>query len=271
MTSINKYAVMGNPIQHSKSPEIHQLFAKQTQQSIEYTRILVSLDGLDEAIARFQQQGGCGLNITLPFKQQAFQLVDRVSERAQLAKAVNTIKFNKDGSRFGDNTDGVGFIRDIKINHQVTIQGKKVLVLGAGGAVRDILGSLLNENPAEVIVSNRTENKAQVLAEEFSALGSISCLPLPSLQRHKFDLIINGTSSSLNDDVVVLPNGILEKDAFCYDLVYGKQTPFLTWAKTQKAKVCADGFGMLVEQAAESFCLWRGILPITTDILTQLK
>lgn len=269
---MDNYGVMGNPIQHSKSPAIFRLFAEQTKQQLHYASILVALDGLSSALTEFKKEGGKGVNITLPFKHRAFSLVDSVSERAQRAEAINTIQFNEDGTLFGDNTDGVGLVRDILTNHKVSIKNKRILVLGAGGAVRGVLDAIIGEQPSEVVVSNRTENKAVALAEAFADVGPIIACPLSLLENNSFDMVINGTSASLQDEMLDLPGSILKEGAFCYDMVYGKGlTPFLRWAREQGAVTCVDGLGMLVEQAAESFYLWRKIKPETGSILSEMR
>lgn len=269
---MDQYGVMGNPIQHSKSPFIHRLFAEQTSQQLQYSPILVPLEGLSDALKQFQDQGGKGVNITLPFKHRAFSLVDSLSERAQRAEAINTIKFNEDGTRFGDNTDGAGIIRDIVSNLKFKIKNKRVLILGAGGAVRGILDPILNEQPIEVVLSNRSESKAVAIAEEFSDRGPILACPLSLLEANAFDLVINGTSASLQGEMLDLPGSILNEGALCYDMVYDKAaTPFLRWAKDQDAATCVDGIGMLVEQAAEAFYVWRDVKPNTKPVLAALN
>lgn len=261
---MNRYGIMGHPIQHSWSPEIHQLFAKQTGQELIYQPILVPLDGFSQALDAFQAGGGQGLNITLPFKQQAYQLVDQLSERAKRAKSVNTIQFNADGSRWGDNTDGVGFIRDVIHHHAFPLLNKRVLILGAGGAVRGILDPLLQEKPARIVIVNRTRENADNLAAEFS----IEAHDFAALTNDQFDLIINGTSASLMQADMELPSNMLSEQAYCYDMVYGKRsTPFMTWAETHHASLVSDGLGMLVEQAAESFFIWRDVRPETQSVL----
>lgn len=269
IVKIDQYAVIGNPIHHSKSPYIHQLFAQQCNQLLEYKPLLVELNNLEQALEDFQKQGGKGVNITLPFKTQAFELVDILSERAKRARAVNVIHYREDGSRFGDNTDGIGLVRDLLFNQKIPIQNKKILVLGAGGAVRGILAPLLDEKPEQVFIKNRTEAKARALAEVFSDLGPISAIN--DLKKEQFDIVINGTSASLQDKVLALPKGIVSKNACCYDMAYGKgMTPFLNWGKQEGAAFCLDGAGMLVEQAAESFYIWRSVRPETVEIIKKL-
>ncbi len=265
------YGVVGNPIHHSKSPQIHQLFAKQTGQLLVYQPMLAPLDGFGRVLDVFHAQGGKGLNITLPFKQQAYELVGHVSERAKLARAVNTIQFNLDGSRFGDNTDGIGFVRDVTERYAFSIKSKKVLVLGAGGAVRGILGQVLQELPELIVILNRTREAADVLAAEFSSYKRVQVCDRHELAGHHFDLVINGTSASLAGGCLDLPDNILREGALCYDMVYGKSpTPFMRWAEKNHAAIVSDGLGMLVEQAAESFYIWRGVRPVTQSILEML-
>ncbi len=265
---MDQYAVMGNPIQHSWSPRIHQFFAKQTQQSLSYRPILVPLDAFSQSISDFKAQGGKGLNITLPFKQQAYQQVDQLSERAKIAQAVNTISFNPDGSSFGDNTDGIGFVRDVIDHHQFSLKNARILILGAGGAVRGILAPLIQESPASILIANRTKENAQLLATEFDLQVSA----VAELAKYQFDLVINATSASLTGAELDLPQAILSDQAFCYDMVYGKGiTPFMAWATHNRAAKVSDGLGMLIEQAAEAFFLWRKVRPNTPPILERLK
>jgi shikimate dehydrogenase len=266
------YGVIGNPIQHSKSPLIHRLFAEQTHQDLLYSAILAPLDQLASTLNHFQSQKGRGLNITAPFKQAAFALVDAVSPRALRARAVNAIRFDVDGVRFGDNTDGVGLIRDVTLNQQISLKNKSVLVLGAGGAVSGVLEAILNEQPAIVTLANRTEAKALALAVAFSEWTNIRCLPWPALSAHVFDVVINGTSAGLHETGLELPNDILNSGAYCYDMVYGVGvTAFYSWVRAQNGAVYSDGLGMLVEQAAESFYIWRQIRPNTQAVLAFLR
>ena len=269
---MDRYSVMGNPVHHSKSPFIHAHFSKQTDQSILYDTTLVELDGLPAALDLFQSMGGKGVNITLPFKHRAFQLVDQHSERALEAGAVNTIRFNPDGSRFGDNTDGIGLVKDVTSNHNFSVEGKRVLVVGAGGAVSGVIGALLKESPSELVVANRTISKAVSLVDMFSSNVPMIGCGLLDLEGDAFDLVINGTSASLQDELLELPVSVLTDKTFCYDMVYGKGvTPFLSWVSKFGVGFSCDGIGMLVEQAAESFYLWRNVRPNTRDILSQLK
>lgn len=272
----DRYAVFGNPIAHSKSPQIHAAFAAQTQQDLIYDRQLVAADQFIAMAKNFFASGGSGLNITVPFKLEAFELADVVSERAEAAGAVNTLKKMPDGKIYGDNTDGAGLLRDITQNLGWTIKNKRVLLLGAGGAVRGVIAPLLAEQPSRVVIANRTLEKAEALVKDFSAGKSaqeIKLLRASSLQIHArpFDIVINGTSASLGGEMPDLDPAILNPNACCYDMMYGTQlTPFLQWAQRHGAQV-ADGLGMLVEQAAESFYLWRGVRPETKALMEWLR
>ncbi|MBD2857580.1 shikimate dehydrogenase [Spongiibacter sp. KMU-158] len=272
MEKLDQYAVFGNPIKHSKSPWIHAAFAEQTAQQMHYRSHKVELGRFAEAARQFFDNGGAGLNITVPFKLDAFEFADVLSDRARLAGAVNTLARAEDGSIYGDNTDGVGMVRDIHDNLGWTFPGKRILVLGAGGAVRGILGPLLKQQPASIVVANRTVEKAQALVEIFSARGEISACAFEHLAGQQFDLIINGTSASLSGDLPPLPRQIMSAEACCYDMMYGADpTPFMRWAASEMAWAVSDGLGMLVEQAAESFCIWRGIRPETKPVIEQLR
>lgn len=265
------YAVMGNPISHSKSPQIHALFAAQTRQRMTYEAMLVDLGGFEQALGNFQAHGGKGCNVTLPFKEEAWRLMDERSARAELAGAVNTVMFRADGSRYGDNTDGVGLVRDLRDNHGVSLAGRRVLVLGAGGAVRGVLGPLLEEKPASVVIANRTPSRASELAQVFAALGEVRASAFDALAGQQFDVVINGTSASLQGELPPLPEGILAPEARCYDMMYGAQpTVFMQWAASHGAHA-HDGLGMLVEQAAEAFFLWRGVQPQTAPVIATLR
>lgn len=268
----DSYGVMGNPIAHSKSPRIHAAFAQQTKQLITYDAILVDPGGLAQAVGNFQANGGKGLNITVPFKQDAWRLMDELSARAKRAGAVNTIVIRDDGSLYGDNTDGAGLLRDICQNHQSTIKDKHILLLGAGGAARGVLTPILNELPEKLVIANRTVDTAISLANDFSDLGNISACGFPELEGQGFDLIINGTSASLQGGLPPLPSGIINEGGWCYDMMYSSEsTPFLRWGETEGAGKTIDGLGMLVEQAAESFYLWRDIRPETQVLINTLK
>lgn len=262
---------MGNPVAHSKSPLIHHAFAAQTGQNILYQAILVEVNSFAEALHRFQQQGGKGLNITLPFKGEAWQAMTVKTERAQHAQAVNTVWFSREGTRHGDTTDGPGLIADLMRN-KVTIRDRRVLVLGAGGAVRSILDSLFAEQPERLVISNRTHERARQLAARFTEFTRLETLPLEHLTGEVFDLVINGTSASLSGQMPPLPDQILDAHACCYDMAYGNaDTVFVAWSKQHGAELALDGLGMLVEQAAESFFIWRGIRPDTKPVLEMLR
>lgn len=265
------YAVMGNPVAHSKSPRIHAAFASQTGQRMEYIAVLVEPGGLAHAVGNFRAEGGKGLNITVPFKHEAWKLVDDRTPRAERAGAVNTIHFRPDGV-LGDNTDGVGLVRDIVDNQGAALQGGQVLILGAGGAVRGVLEAVLARGPARLVIANRTPDRAQALAEEFSSLGRLEGCGYEELGGARFDLIINGTSASLQGTVPPVPPGILSPGGWCYDMAYGdRPTPFVRWGLEQGAARSLDGLGMLVEQAAESFHLWRGVRPQTAPVIGMLR
>ncbi len=268
----DRYAVMGNPIGHSKSPQIHRQFAEQTGQNISYEALLVELDGFIAAVDKFQNEAGKGLNITVPFKQEAWALVNDRSERAELAGAVNTIVFREDGSRYADTTDGIGLVRDITVNNQIELKGKCILVLGAGGAVRGVLQPLLEEDTQFVIIANRTADKAVGLAKQFNDFGDVFGCGFDVLPGQQFDVVINGTAASLEGKVPPLPDDLLAPNASCYDMMYSAEpTAFQRWANEHGASQSLDGLGMLVEQAAESFALWRGVRPETQAVIAKLR
>ena len=267
-----RYAVMGNPVVHSKSPRIHQLFAHQFGHHIEYISILVDVDAFPQAVEQFRTAGGKGLNITVPFKLGAFRMVDRLSDRARLAGAVNTLMFEPDGKVFGDNTDGTGLVHDIEINLGIHLRGKQILILGAGGAVRGVLGPILKHHPAKVIIANRTVSKARELVVQFREHGPVEACGYPELKGKHFDIVINGTSAGLKGQVPPLPETLFTRGALAYDMMYGdKPTAFLDWAMLHGANQAADGLGMLVEQAAESYFLWHGVRPDTRPVIAALR
>ena len=268
----DEYAVMGNPIAHSKSPRIHSLFAEQTGEAVHYTAIQVDPGGFEQAVEHFIAIGGKGLNITVPFKQEAWQLVNNRSQRAERAGAVNTIKIDS-RSLYGDNTDGIGLVNDLTRNNAINLEARSILLMGAGGAARGVLAPLLEQQPAQLVIANRTESRARDLATEFSDLGEIQgCGYDATLAEQQFDVVINATAASLQGELPPLPEGILAEDAACYDMMYGAQpTTFMNWAKQQGASRVLDGLGMLVEQAAESFHIWRGVLPETQPVIETLR
>ncbi|QTP60450.1 shikimate dehydrogenase [Billgrantia antri] len=265
----DRYCVFGNPISHSKSPTIHAAFAAQTGETIDYTAIAAPLDDFAGAWRRFTAEGGRGANVTVPFKEEAFRLCDTLSRRAQRAGAVNTLLLGKNGQTYGDTTDGIGLVRDLE-RHAVTLAGARLLVLGAGGAVRGVLEPLLAAKPASLFVANRTAEKAEALASDFRDLGAISGGGFDSISG-PFDLVINGTSASLAGDLPPLPDDLFVGGATAYDMMYGAEpTVFLQWAGERGARG-VDGLGMLVEQAAESFFQWRGKRPDTAPVLEMLR
>jgi shikimate dehydrogenase len=268
----DEYAVMGHPISHSKSPRIHSLFAAQTGEPVHYTAIQVDPGGFEQAVGNFVASGGKGLNITVPFKREAWQLVDSRSERAERAGAVNTIKI-EDGQLYGDNTDGIGLVSDLIRNHAIELTQQRILLMGAGGAARGVLEPLLEQNPVLLMIANRTESRARDLAKEFSDLGQVQgCGYDQTLATHQFDVVINATAASLQGELPPLPDGILAETACCYDMMYSAEpTPFMLWAEQHRASTILDGLGMLVEQAAESFTLWRGVRPETTVVISTLR
>lgn len=233
---VEDYAVMGNPITHSKSPSIHTLFAEQTQQSILYTAMHVDTGGFNQAVGNFVATGGKGLNITVPFKQEAWALVTNRSERAERAGAINTIKIEND-QLFGDNTDGVGLVNDLTINNGIELKNKNILLMGAGGAARGVLIPLLKQNPASLFIVNRTPDKAKDLAVDFFDVGNVQGGGYEHLPDQKFDVVINATAASLQGELPPLPDTLLNDNASCYDMMYGaKPTPFMLWATEHKAK-----------------------------------
>lgn len=267
----DRYCVFGNPVGHSKSPAIHAAFARQTGQDMAYQAILAPLGQFTETVQAFIKAGGRGANVTVPFKEEAFHLCTRRTPRAGLAGAVNTLSFNA-GEILGDNTDGAGLIRDLTINLHSMISGRRVLLLGAGGAARGALGPLLEARPAELSIANRTAVRAEQLATHFSRLGTVAGCAYPALAGRTFDLIINATSASLGGELPPLPTGIFAPGSLAYDMMYSQaDTPFMTFARQQGAAQVADGLGMLVEQAAEAFFLWRGIHPDSAPVMAQLR
>jgi shikimate dehydrogenase len=273
MAAPDRYAVIGNPIEHSRSPDIHARFAEQTRQNIVYERLLAPLNGFAMTVRNFMAQGGKGLNVTVPFKLEAYQLATEVTKRAQAAGAVNTLKFINNRI-LGDNTDGVGLVTDILRNASVNITGKRVLLLGAGGAARGVLLPLMNVRPGELIIANRTVSKAEQLAVPFKRLydGQVAIGVSDFASLHGvFDIVINATSASLSDAMPPIAPTLIGANSFAYDMMYGKEpTVFMQFAAKRGAKV-RDGLGMLVEQAAESFNVWRGVRPYTMEVYAELR
>jgi shikimate dehydrogenase len=267
----DRYCVFGNPIGHSKSPLIHAAFARQTGQNIRYDAILAPQDNFAGALQDFITAGGCGANVTVPFKEDAYRLSTRRTPRAELAGAVNTLTF-KDGEVVGDNTDGAGLTRDLTVNLVCPLKNQRILLLGAGGAARGAIGPLLDAQPALLTIANRTASKANALAEHFSRCGTVSCSSYAALSGESFDLIINATSASLSGALPPLPAGVFAAGSLAYDMMYGKgNTPFITFARQQGAARVADGLGMLVEQAAEAFFIWRGVRPDSVPVMALLR
>lgn len=270
--SVDRYAVVGHPVSHSRSPFIHERFARQTGQAMSYGLIDAAPAQFEERVRRFLAEGGKGVNVTLPHKQSAAILADELTPRAQVAGAVNTLALRADGRLLGDNTDGAGLARDLLNNLGVAIAGRRVLLLGAGGAARGVLAPLLGLKPAELVIANRTAERARELAAGFAAHGEARGCGFHEVRGGPFDLIINATSASLASDVPPLPPGAVGMRSFCYDMAYGREdTSFVRWAQQQGAARTAMGLGMLVEQAAESFHLWRGLRPDTASVIAALK
>ena len=267
MSPVDQYAVVGNPIAHSKSPEIHRRFAEQTKQKIAYERIEAPIDGFDEKALALRDAGYRGLNVTVPFKLDAAKLANDLTPRARLAGAVNTLKFDGDAI-LGDNTDGIGFVRDVTERLKFDFGDRSVLVLGAGGAVRGLLGSLLDASPRWLAVANRSHPRAEELAEEFG----VEAIHFDEIPAEHFDLIINGTTTGLHHEAPPIDPETFNDCLLAYDLVYAASaTPFMQLAKAGGAKQVEDGLGMLIEQAAESFLLWRGVRPETRTVYRELR
>jgi len=269
--AVDRYGVMGYPVSHSRSPVIHRLFALQTGEEIQYELLQVAPGKLEMAVRQFQRTGGKGLNITVPHKSEVSKLCDHLSERASTAGAVNTLSF-LGGEVHGDNTDGFGLLRDLVVNQGLSLEGANILVLGAGGATRGIIGPLLEMEPESLRIANRTLGKAQELVERFGLSGPVSACRFNVVPvTETYDLIINATSAGLQGDSPPYPGAAVSEQTVCYDLSYGlKPTPFSIWAREQGAKRSIMGWGMLVEQAAESFRIWRGVRPDTAPVLKQM-
>lgn len=274
----DKYAVIGNPIAHSKSPQIHKMFRDQTGEDISYKAILAPLDGFAAIVERLRKEGYKGCNVTVPFKFEAFLLATKSDERAKAPRAVNTLMFDGDGI-FGDNTDGVGLVNDLKNNLNFDLSGKRILLVGAGGAAWGVLLPLRMETPRRLVISNRTiakaEDAAQILHSRFGEHVSNStefvAKSFSELTDEKFDVIINATSAGLTDSEIPLPPNIFAPGALAYDMMYGRETPFMKFAREHGAAIVTDGLGMLVEQAAESFFIWRGVRPKTAPVIAALR
>jgi shikimate dehydrogenase len=268
----DRYALVGHPVAHSRSPLIHQLFARQTSQRMTYELIDAEPAQFETAVRGFQAAGGLGMNVTVPHKEAAFAIARAHSEAALIARAVNTLTFNG-GSIRGDNTDGIGFMRDVTLNHKCEFAGARVLLLGAGGAARGLLGPLLAAEPASLVLANRNLERASALRGQFAAHGAIEVCSFADLvNRGTFDILINATSAGLHGEQPPFPPSLVAAESFCYDLAYSvNTTPFVAWALANGAGRAVQGWGMLIEQAAESFAVWRGVRPDTAPIRAQLE
>jgi len=266
---MDQYRVFGNPIKQSRSPFIHQSFAQATKQILNYQSQFVGLDGFIAEITAFIEQGGKGANVTAPFKEQALEISDELSERARLAGAVNTLSFI-DGKIYGDNTDGEGLVQDL-LRNNVLLENCRILILGAGGAAKGVVLPLLAQNPKSITIANRTVSKAESIIAQFNE-SKLNACSFEKTSTVSYDLIINATSASLSGKLPTIPSSIITENTVCYDMVYSKAlTPFLVWAKAQGAIKVIDGLGMLVGQAAESFTFWRGVTPEVTTVIEELK
>jgi shikimate dehydrogenase len=271
MSNPDRYAVIGHPVSHSRSPFIHSRFAAQTGQSMTYTTIDATPEQFEATVRQFFAEGGKGLNVTVPHKEAALLLADELSPRAQRAGAINVLALRAGGKILGDNTDGAGLARDLLNNHRVTIAGRRVLLLGAGGAARGALAPLLGLKPSELVIVNRNVVRAQELVARFIDLGHLRAIGYQELGNDPYDLVINATAASLAGELPALPPGIVSSRSICYDMYYGRdETPFTRWALQRGCSRAIMGLGMLVEQAAESFYLWRGLRPDTASVLSAL-
>jgi len=267
----DRYAVIGNPIAHSKSPQIHARFAEQTAQVIQYERLLAPLDGFDQTLKSFIASGGRGANVTVPFKLEAFRAATELSSRARAAGAVNTLRF-QEGVIFGDNTDGVGLARDIVHNAKKEIQGQRLLLLGAGGAARGVIEALTAQNPSQLVIANRTPQRAHELVQQFSGDTStiLQASSFADLEG-SFDMVINATSASLASELPAIPSSVFKSQTFAYDMMYSASPTLFMQMATSHGAITRDGLGMLVEQAAESFFVWRGVRPETASVYQWLR
>jgi shikimate dehydrogenase len=272
MSRPDHYAVIGHPVSHSRSPFIHMRFAQQTGQLLTYTTIDATPEAFESTVRKFLAGEGKGLNVTIPHKEAALRLADELTPRARRAGAVNTLALRKDGGILGDNTDGAGLARDLLNNHRITIAGRRLLLLGAGGAARGVLAPLLGLKPSELTIVNRNVPRAQELVEQFSDMGQLCAIGYDELGSAPYDLVINATAASLAGQLPALPPGIVDTRSICYDMAYGRDdTPFVRWAHERGCSRAMMGLGMLVEQAAESFFLWRGVRPDTSSVLSALS
>ena len=265
------YAVFGNPIAHSQSPLVHSLFAKQVGIDLEYRAIQVDIGGFEQAVSGFQANGGNGLNVTVPFKLNAWKIADELTDRAQLAGAVNTLFF-QDNRIKGDNTDGAGLVKDIELNLNVALTESKILVIGAGGAVRGVLAPMLEKQPESITISNRTKGKADALVEMFADYGTVSSTTLEQANLDRYDIVINATSTGIHGEVPSVSPQVFRGVSLVYDMMYGKNpTKFMQWAGQNSGAQISDGLGMLIEQAAESFKIWHGVMPQTSAVIGAVR
>ena len=268
----DQYFVIGNPVEHSRSPEIHRMFAEQTGQKMYYGKFLAPEGGFGEALTALIDEGIRGANITDPFKEDAFVLCSDRTDRAERARAINTLVVNKEGKCLGDNTDGAGMLTDLIHNHQIELKGKHIMVLGAGGAVRGVIEPLLDQQPECLLIANRTPEKARALADDFRTLGNITGGGFDDLGDRSYDVIINGTSAGLQGKTPPIAHSVLRDGGVTYDMLYGSEpTPFVRWGQDAGASKALDGLGMLVEQAAQSFYLWRAQRPDTRAVIEHLR
>ena len=272
MSGTDQYGVVGHPVAHSLSPFIHAMFARQTGQPMSYRLFDFLPEELDERIGAFFAQGGRGLNITLPYKVAAVARAHELTVRARHAGAVNTLAMRKDGTVLGDNTDGVGLTQDLCVNQRLIVTRRRVLVVGAGGAARGILAPLLGLEPEVVVIANRTADRAKALAAAFGHMGNVQGVGFRDITGGSYDLVINATSASLTGEIPAVPAAVIGTETFCYDMAYGKgDTPFVRWCAQLGCRAAVSGWGMLVEQAAESFRVWRGVRPLTGPVLSALN
>jgi shikimate dehydrogenase len=268
----DQYGVVGHPVAHSWSPFIHGLFARQTGQSLVYRLHDVRPEDFRTWVLEFFSRGGCGLNVTVPHKVAAAELANELTPRAQRAGAVNTLAVQRDNRILGDNTDGAGLVHDLRDNLAIDIQRRRVLIVGAGGATRGVVAPLLVLQPAELVIANRTPSRAEAFAAEFADLGPIRGCGFDGIGADAYDLVINATSASLSGEVPAISSAVIGPHTVCYDMAYSRNdTPFVKWAKEQGCALAVQGWGMLVEQAAESFHLWRGVRPQTGPVLAALR
>ncbi len=268
-----RYAVVGNPISHSLSPRIHARFAEQTGQTLSYEAIELVIGEFETGVRDLQRQGYAGLNVTLPFKRDAWAICGRLSRAAQDAGAVNTLSLRPDGGIDGDNTDGTGLVRDLEVNLQCPLAGRRILLLGAGGAARGVIAPLLDLAPQSLVIANRTPGKAVELVQVFAGRGNLGAATFDEIADARFDLVINATAAGLAGELPPLPESCIDAGTVCYDMMYDLAAPtaFVAWARSRGAAFACDGLGMLVEQAAEAFFIWRGLRPDSADAIAMLR